>query len=181
MLELTTYRIGTEVQHDPTRLSNLHAYFNRLLPFGRGIELQHKSRTGVPMKSKFEEWFQQQPFYLNLRFIHGDRLFISENSVYRVLAVQIAWLAWQEQQKRIDELESKVTDLSKNLKDRELAVLMRQEKIDAVEQTLVELNEASEALHHRWHIFNEQTDLSEAEGIDLAIKYIKQALKGGDE
>ena len=56
------------------------------------------------MKSKFEEWFKQQPFYLNLRFIHGDRLFISENSVYRVLAVQIAWATWREQQKRIDEL-----------------------------------------------------------------------------
>ena len=30
------------------------------------------------MKSKFEEWFQQQSFYLNLRFIHGDQLFIFE-------------------------------------------------------------------------------------------------------
>ena len=87
----------------------------------------------------------------------------------------------KEQQKRIEELESKVTDLSKNLKDRESAVLVRQERINAVEQTLVELNEVSEALHHRWHIFNEQTDLSEAEGIDLAIKDIKQALKGDDE
>ena len=56
------------------------------------------------MKSKFEEWFQQQPFYLNLRFIHGDQLFTSENSVYRVLAVQVAWSAWMEQQKRIEEL-----------------------------------------------------------------------------
>ena len=57
------------------------------------------------MKSKFEEWFQQQPFYLNLRFIHGDQLFTSENGVYRVLAVQIAWATWREQQKRIDQLE----------------------------------------------------------------------------
>ncbi|MHA3062529.1 hypothetical protein [Acinetobacter sp. ANC 4641] len=55
------------------------------------------------MKSKFEEWFQQQPFYLNLRFIHGDQLFTSENGVYRVLAVQIAWATWQEQQKWLDE------------------------------------------------------------------------------
>lgn len=45
--------------------------------------------------------------------------------------------AWQEQQKRIDELESKVTDFSKNLKDRELAVLVRQERIDAALQELM--------------------------------------------
>ena len=56
------------------------------------------------MKSKFEQWFKQQPFYLNLRFIHGDQLFTSENGVFRVLAVQIAWATWMEQQKRIDEL-----------------------------------------------------------------------------
>ncbi|MHA3052507.1 hypothetical protein [Acinetobacter sp. ANC 4640] len=57
------------------------------------------------MRSKFEEWFQQQPFYLNLRFIHGERLFIFDaQDGYVVQAVQIAWATWQEQQKRIDEL-----------------------------------------------------------------------------
>ena len=70
------------------------------------------------MKSKFEQWFKQQPFYLNLRFIHGDQIFTSENSVYRVLAVQIAWMTWQEQQKRIDKalrvlLDSSPTMISK--------------------------------------------------------------------
>lgn len=45
--------------------------------------------------------------------------------------------AWQEQQKRIEEIESKVTDLSKNLKDRESAVLVRQERIDAALQELM--------------------------------------------
>lgn len=70
------------------------------------------------MKSKFEEWFQQQSFYLNLRFIHGDQLFTSENGVYRVLAVQIAWATWMEQQKRIDKalrvlLDSSPTMISK--------------------------------------------------------------------
>lgn len=64
-------------------------------------------------KEKFEAWFQQQSFYLNLRFIHGDRLFASENSVYRILAVQIGWEAWQEQQVRIDGLQYRTTDVKK--------------------------------------------------------------------
>lgn len=55
------------------------------------------------MKSKFEEWLQQQHFYLNLRFIHGERLFIFDAQLgYVVQAVQIAWATWMEQQKRID-------------------------------------------------------------------------------
>lgn len=59
----------------------------------------------------------------------------------------------EEQQKRIEELESKVTDLSKNLKDRELAVLVRQEKIDELESELqkqVGLLEA-ELQSERWN------------------------------
>lgn len=66
-------------------------------------------------KEKFEEWFQQQPFYLNLRFIHGDRIFASENSVYRVLAVHIAWMTWMEQQKRVDELQKRIDVVTKYL------------------------------------------------------------------
>lgn len=66
-------------------------------------------------KEKFEEWFQQQSFYLNLRFIHGDRLFASENGVYQILAVQIGWEAWQEQQKRIDELQEQFVDLKEDI------------------------------------------------------------------
>ena len=60
------------------------------------------------MKSKFEEWFQQQHFYLNLRFIHGERLFIFDaQDGYVVQAVQISWATWQEQQKRIDSIKTK--------------------------------------------------------------------------
>ena len=44
--------------------------------------------------------------------------------------------AWQKQQKRIDKLESVVTDLRKNLKDRELAVFVRQERIESLESML---------------------------------------------
>lgn len=60
---------------------------------------------------KFEEWFQSQDFYTNLRFIHGDALFLKDGDVYRVLTVRIASDAWQEQQKRVDELQAKCDQL----------------------------------------------------------------------
>lgn len=68
-----------------------------------GIE-KAKEVLEVRAMDNFEEWFQSQDFYTNLRFIHGDALFLKDGDVYRVLEVRIASDAWQEQQKRIDEL-----------------------------------------------------------------------------
>ena len=70
------------------------------------------------MKSKFEEWFQLQSFYLNLRFIHGERLFIFDvQDGYVVQAVQIAWMTWQEQQKRIDAIQSVFAEWDESMSD----------------------------------------------------------------
>ena len=68
-----------------------------------GIDVA-KEVLEVRAMDNFEEWFQSQDFYTNLRFIHGDALFLKDGDVYRVLEVRIASDAWQEQQKRIDEL-----------------------------------------------------------------------------
>lgn len=103
------------------------------------------------MKSKFEAWFQQQHFYLNLRFIHGDQLLTSENSIYRVLAVQIAWATWMEQQKRIEGIETRINLLiQKWEKDAEYADQIASE--DCVQNTLND-----------------------------CIEELRQAIKGGDE
>lgn len=53
---------------------------------------------------KFEQWFINQDFYTNMRFIHGDALFIKDGDVYRVLPVQMTWVAWQSRQAEVDEL-----------------------------------------------------------------------------
>ena len=47
------------------------------------------------MKSKFEAWFAQQYFYLQLKYIHGDRLFDFDGGVgYRNLTVQVGYVAF---------------------------------------------------------------------------------------
>ena len=48
-----------------------------------------------PIK-EFEKWFETQDFYINMRFIHGDGLFSKDGDVYRVLPVQMCYLAYQE-------------------------------------------------------------------------------------
>lgn len=54
---------------------------------------------------KFEQWFISQDFYTNMRFIHGDALFIKDRDVYRVLPVQMTWVAWQSRQAEVDLLQ----------------------------------------------------------------------------
>lgn len=44
--------------------------------------------------SEFEKWFEDQDFYTNMRFIHGDKLFDKDGGAYRVLPVQMTYLAW---------------------------------------------------------------------------------------
>lgn len=39
----------------------------------------------------FEEQFKKLPAYQRLIFIHGERLFIRDADVYRVIAVQAAY------------------------------------------------------------------------------------------
>ena len=43
----------------------------------------------------FEEWFQDQYFYTNLRYRYGDALFMKDGDIYRKLPVQMAYMAWK--------------------------------------------------------------------------------------
>ncbi|SFS98842.1 hypothetical protein SAMN05444586_101566 [Acinetobacter bohemicus] len=47
------------------------------------------------MKEQFEKFFMSQPFYLQLKYIHGERLFDFDEGIgYRNLTVQIAYVCW---------------------------------------------------------------------------------------
>lgn len=54
--------------------------------------------------SDFEMWFANQDFYANMRFIHGDALFLKDGDVYRVLPVQMTYVSFNHgKQKTKDE------------------------------------------------------------------------------
>lgn len=43
----------------------------------------------------FEEWFENQYFYKNMRYKFGDALFIKDGDIYRKLPVQMTYMAWK--------------------------------------------------------------------------------------
>lgn len=45
---------------------------------------------------EFIKWVKQSPQYSTLAFIHGERLFIRENGVFKILAIQLAYEAFQQ-------------------------------------------------------------------------------------
>ncbi|ENV46036.1 hypothetical protein P255_01439 [Acinetobacter brisouii CIP 110357] len=90
-----------------------------------------------------------------------------------------AMAVWQEQQKRIEELESKVTDLSKNLKDRELAVLVRQERIDELKDQLADMKEYFDMQEYLYQGDSYNRGWNSA--LVLIKEHLAKVLKGGDE
>lgn len=48
------------------------------------------------MHVEFEQWFKNKSFYYQLVFIHGERLFLRDQQMYRILVVQIAFETWSE-------------------------------------------------------------------------------------
>ncbi|NIE95162.1 hypothetical protein F3J02_01465 [Acinetobacter sp. Tr-809] len=95
---------------------------------------------------------------------------------------------WQHRQTEVDEL--KLEYSKAKLSDIRHASLARdviferdelQKRVDVAHDTLTELKEKSEALHHRWNILSDYVALAEAEMIDMCVKELEQALKGGGE
>lgn len=56
--------------------------------------------------SDFEKWFEDQDFYTNMRFIHGDKLLDRDGDVYRVLPVQMAYQAWDYRKAQLNNMEA---------------------------------------------------------------------------
>lgn len=54
----------------------------------------------------FEKWIEDQDFYTNMRFIHGDKLFDRDGDVYRVLPVQMAYQAWDYRKAQLNNMEA---------------------------------------------------------------------------
>lgn len=47
------------------------------------------------MKTEYEQWFIEQSFYHQLRYIHGDRLFDFDVGIgYRNATVQVGYVAY---------------------------------------------------------------------------------------
>ena len=90
--------------------------------------------------SDFEKWFAAQDFYTNMRFIHGDALFHKDSDVYRILPVQMTYLAWSEQRQRTKDKFVSITQEwhTKGWDARQEEVDQLQKRIDAVKAIMNE-------------------------------------------
>lgn len=94
-------------------------------------------------------------------------------------------LVYEAQQAKVEELQNHAKEIHKReIKQFEKNLILTherdelQKRVDAAHDALAELNEKSEALHHRWHILSDSVAQAEAEMIDMCIKELEQALKG---
>ena len=75
-------------------ISNIQAVNSDLGKAIADVEYVHAVATTDDQKV-FEAFFMNQPFYLQLKFIHGERLFDFDEGIgYRNLTVQIGYVCW---------------------------------------------------------------------------------------
>lgn len=67
--------------------------------------------------SDFEKWFEDQDFYTNMRFIHGDKLLDRDGDVYRVLPVQMAYQAWDYRKAQLNNMEACYIEKKKQVEE----------------------------------------------------------------
>ena len=153
-----------------------------------------KAREVVEVRAmdNFEEWFQSQDFYTNLRFIHGDALFLKDGDVYRVLVVRTASKAWQEQQKRVEEQAKEINFLNNRADDLALDQMKTaqfnyqlEQKINDLQAQLDEVNASNlrRSVHIdrlQKHNLKLQQRLKE-NGLEWKDLIEEQALKGGED
>lgn len=92
---------------------------------------------------KFEEWFASQNFYANMRFIHGEGLFIKDGEVYRVLPVQMSWKSWQSRQSEFDAITEAILNQTQLLAKKQAEVDQLKEAIERQGKLAIQaMNEA---------------------------------------
>lgn len=105
--------------------------------------------------SGFEKWFEDQDFYTNMRFIHGDKLFDKDGGVYRVLPVQMVYQGWNTQRQRSkDEFvaltqewhtrgwnarQGEIDELKAQLNNMEACYIEKKKELDELQKTNISL------------------------------------------
>ncbi|WEE40983.1 hypothetical protein [Acinetobacter sp. TAC-1] len=88
---------------------------------------------------KFKEWFVSQYFYSNMRFVHGDALFDKDGDFFRILAVQIAWEAWQSRQSEFDSMTEALLNQTQLLAKQKVEVDEKDKRIEELESALTQI------------------------------------------
>lgn len=142
--------------------------------------------------SDFEKWFEDQDFYTNMRFIHGDKLFDKDGDVYRVLPVQMTYQGWSSQRQRSkDEFvaltqewhtkgwnarQGEIDDLKAQLNNMEACYIEKKKQVEAVSQVLCELKESLKDFQEM-----DLYDKGHRVTTEYVIADLEQALRGAND
>ncbi|WP_262471135.1 hypothetical protein [Acinetobacter johnsonii] len=142
--------------------------------------------------SDFEKWFEDQDFYTNMRFIHGDKLFDKDSDVYRVLSVQMSYQGWSTQRQRSkDEFvtltqewhtkgwnarQGEIDDLKAQLNNMEACYIGKKKQVEAVSQVLCELKESLKDFQEM-----DLYDKGHRVTTEYVIADLEQALRGAND
>jgi len=96
--------------------------------------------------SEFEKWFEDQDFYTNMRFIHGDKLFDKDDGAYRLLPVQMTYLAWLVGRAGIKEMDEVIKMQDADLRKYEKQIENLKEQLNNMEQCYIEKKKEVEEL-----------------------------------
>lgn len=149
----------------------------------------------------FEKWFEDQDFYANMRFIHGDKLFDKDGDVYRVLPVQMTCQGWSSQRQRskdefveltqewhtkgwnarqgeIDELKAQLNNMEACYVEKKKEVEDQHKKVDEV----LEYLDGESA--NRWGLWKEKADMLDqgaSNAFEEAYWMAKKVLRGAND
>lgn len=94
--------------------------------------------------SEFEKWFEDQDFYTNMRFIHGDKLFDKDDGAYRVLPVQMTYLAWLIGRAGIKEMDEVIKLQDADLRKYEKQIESLKEQLNNMEACYIQVKKECE-------------------------------------
>lgn len=151
--------------------------------------------------SEFEKWFEDQDFYTNMRFIHGDKLFDKDGGAYRVLPVQMTYQAWNTQRQRSkDEFvaltqewhtkgwnarQGEIDDLKAQLNNMEACYIEKKKELEDQHKKVDEVLEYLDGEStNRWGLWKEKADMLDqgaSNAFEEAYWMVKKALRGDHE
>lgn len=132
----------------------------------------------------FEVWFEDQDFYTNMRFIHGDKLFDKDGGAYRVLPVQMTYLAWLVGRAGIKEMDEVIKMQDADLRKYEKRIESLKEHLNNMEACYIEKKKQVEDQQKRINETITQVNKYRNIGLPMLnplLDDIEKALRGAND
>ena len=144
--------------------------------------------------SDFEKWFEDQDFYTNMRFIHGDKLFDKDGDVYRVLPVQMVYQGWNTQRQRSkDEFvaltqewhtkgwnarQGEIDELKAQLNNMEACYIEKKKQVEGQQKRIDEYKKLTTSIRNEFDLWSDDSEFADV--IEAQIENL-EALRGAND